>query len=325
MKPEQRIVGGILGVVVGDALGLPVQFLPREEVRENPITEMTGYGTFDTPPGTWSDDSSLTLCLLESLSEKGYDPRDIGDRFIRWYQEGYWTPFGEAFDIGRATREAMENLLDGVEPLKAGRTDEGSNGNGSLMRILPAALYFAKFEETEMIKRICEISCITHGHPRSQLACCLYALLVKELLGGKEPASAYNIMRKKATLLFAGTDLAGELPYFERVIDGTLPGLREVEINSSGYVVDTLEAAIWCLLNNQNFADTLLAAVNLGEDTDTVGAVTGGLAGVYYGYNSIPNEWLKSISHLKQILDLSKRFAYSYLEMFSVTTHAGWQ
>ncbi|SHK73315.1 ADP-ribosylglycohydrolase family protein [Desulforamulus aeronauticus] len=308
MKLEERIVGGILGVVVGDALGLPVQFLSREEVRHKPITEMTSNRTLGLPPGTWSDDSSLTLCLMESLTEKGYSPSDIGNKFIRWYQEGYWTPFGKAFDIGRATRRAMENLLDGIEPLQAGLTDERSNGNGSLMRILPAALYFAKVEDREMIKRICEISCITHAHPRSQLACCLYALIVKELLAGKDPASAYNKMREKTVTLVAGNHLADELPHFKRVIDGTLPKLPEVEINSGGYVVDTLEAAIWCLLNNNNFTDTLLAAVNLGEDTDTVGAVTGGLAGVYYGYNSIPQEWLRPISHLKQVTDLSKRF-----------------
>ncbi|AQS60488.1 hypothetical protein B0537_03540 [Desulforamulus ferrireducens] len=297
----------MLGVVVGDALGLPVQFLSREEVRQNPIHGMTGYGTFNTPPGTWSDDTSLTLCLAESLSSKGYQPEDIALRFLRWYREGYWTPFGEAFDIGGATREAMEQLMAGIPPLEAGPNHERSNGNGSLMRILPAVLYFAHAPESEMLQRVCEVSRITHGHPRSQLACCLYALLVKELLAGKAPLEAYREMRDKESI-FIGTPMEKELPHFQRLLSGLLPSLPEGAIKSGGYVVDTLEAAIWCLLNHTDFRSTLLAAVNLGEDTDTVGAVTGGLAGVLYGKSAIPAEWLAVISGYQDIEALCRRF-----------------
>lgn len=310
MKREQ-VFGGILGVVTGDALGLPVQFLTRQEIRENPIKSMTGYGTFNTPPGTWSDDSSLTLCLVENLCHHGYDVEVIGQSFVSWYKEGRWTPFGQAFDIGGATGEAMENLVTGVHPLQAGPVHERSNGNGSLMRILPAAIYFAGKEDRELVNRICEISRITHGHPRSQLACCLYSLMIKELLNHQEPAAAYDTMRHKAAVLFNGTDLTGELQHYERVINGILPGLPEDEIKSGGYVVDTLEAAVWCTLNYQNFADTLLAAVNLGEDTDTVGAVTGGLAGVYYGYGNIPEDWVGAIQRVKEIKSLCRQFVLS--------------
>ncbi|WP_238457786.1 ADP-ribosylglycohydrolase family protein [Desulforamulus ferrireducens] len=304
---REKVLGGMLGVVVGDALGLPVQFLSREEVRQNPIHGMTGYGTFNTPPGTWSDDTSLTLCLAESLSSKGYQPEDIALRFLRWYREGYWTPFGEAFDIGGATREAMEQLMAGIPPLEAGPNHERSNGNGSLMRILPAVLYFAHAPESEMLQRVCEVSRITHGHPRSQLACCLYALLVKELLAGKAPLEAYREMRDKESI-FIGTPMEKELPHFQRLLSGLLPSLPEGAIKSGGYVVDTLEAAIWCLLNHTDFRSTLLAAVNLGEDTDTVGAVTGGLAGVLYGKSAIPAEWLAVISGYQDIEALCRRF-----------------
>ncbi|KAF1084747.1 ADP-ribosyl-(dinitrogen reductase) glycohydrolase [Sporotomaculum syntrophicum] len=310
MKREQ-IIGGILGVITGDALGLPVQFLSRQDVQKNPIKEMTGYGTFNTPPGTWSDDSSLTLCLVETLSSQGYDLTAIGQNFVRWFAAGHWTPFGRAFDIGGATWEAMENLSSGVEPLLAGPAGERNNGNGSLMRILPAAIYFAGEEDSELVQKICAISRITHGHPRSQLACCLYALLVKELLNGKSPVAAYAALQQKAATIFPGKALAGELPHFERVLAGTLPVEPEERIKSSGYVVDTLEAAIWCLLNESSFAATLLTAVNLGEDTDTVGAVTGGLAGVYYGLTCIPDVWLKAIIHIDEIKSLCAQFVSS--------------
>lgn len=306
---EERVVGGILGVVTGDALGLPVQFLSRAQIKLQPVTIMQSGGAFDTPVGTWSDDSSLTLCLTESLVEAGYDVNDIADRFVRWYRDGYCTPFGRSFDIGHATTVAMKRLIKGVPPLEAGPVDEDSNGNGSLMRILPAVVYFAHLPNNELVKKVCQVSQITHGHPRSQLGCCLYALLVKDLLAGKSPDVAYQNMRVKAQELFTESKLGQELKYYNRLIDGSLPQLFEDEIKSSGYVVYTLEAAIWCFLTTQSFEDAILKAVNLGIDTDTVGAIAGGLAGVYYGFSSIPENWLTQLVQYQKILDLSRKFA----------------
>lgn len=140
MDKESRVVGGIVGVSVGDALGLPVQFVSREKIKKNPIKDMVGFGTFNLPAGTWSDDTSLTLCLLESLCD-GFDLNDIKEKFIKWFDEGYLTPFGEAFDIGRTTYEAILRLKSGIKPSDAGLGDELSNGNGSLMRILPLVFY----------------------------------------------------------------------------------------------------------------------------------------------------------------------------------------
>jgi len=306
---EEKIVGGILGVVTGDALGLPVQFLSRAEVRQNPVTEMRGGGAFDMQAGSWSDDSSLSLCLMESLTKCGYDLRDIADRCVKWYRDGYMTPFGESFDIGGATSDAMENLIKGVSPLESGPADERDNGNGSLMRILPAAIYFAELPDQELIRKICDISKMTHGHPRSQLGCSLYAFFVKALLAGENPAAAYQTMRIKAPSIFKDTSLEHELQHYKRLTNNSLPELNDKEINSSGYVVDTLEAAIWCFLTTNSFKEALLRAVNLGLDTDTVGAVTGGLAGVYYGLAGIPIEWLSKISKIDEIMELSRKFA----------------
>lgn len=308
MNREERIYGGLLGVITGDALGVPVEFVSREQLREDPVSDMTGEGTYDLPPGSWSDDSSLTLCLLESLCEAGYDLDDAGRRFVQWYRYGHWTPHGDVFDVGNTTREAIMRLGKGIEPALAGPSDEGSNGNGSLMRIMPAALYFAGQGDKTMRDSICQISCLTHGHPRSQLACVIYVLLVQSLLGGSEPQSAYRQCGERALQLCAGTAMAEEFHHYGRIFDGTLPGLAEGEISSNGYVVSTLEASIWCLLSGSSFADTALRAVNLGSDSDTTGAVTGGLAGVYYGLSSIPERWLYQLARYDEIMGLVQRF-----------------
>lgn len=310
MKQEHddRIRGGILGVIVGDALGLPVQFLTREEVFTEPVTGMRGYGTFNYPAGTWSDDGSLTLCTVESLTLADYNLTDMSERFLKWFDSGYLTPFDESFDIGRTTAEAMVQLKRGVNPIEAGPKDEHSNGNGSLMRILPTALYFTELSDREFIKKLSEISRMTHGHPRSQLGCVLYGLYVKALLLGEDPSQAYETLGKKAPESVKGTILENELPTYQRILDGSLLTLSEEEINSSGYVVDTLEASIWCLLQYSDFNGTLLKAVNLGEDTDTVGAVAGGLAGVYYGLSEIPKQWVDELIKKDKILELIEHF-----------------
>lgn len=305
----ERVAGGILGVVTGDALGLPVQFQTRHEVRQNPVDEMRGGGAFNTSPGTWSDDSSLTLCLVESLIEKGYDLDDIAERFVRWFRNGYCTPFAQAFDIGFATQIAMKNLIKGVLPLEAGPSAEENNGNGSLMRILPAALYFSCLPDSMMIKKVCEVSKITHGHPRSQLGCSLYALFIKGLLAGEGIEEAYKDLQFKSQEIFVGTGLEQELSHYERILNGSLPQSDEREIMSSGYVVHTLEAALWCLLTTLTYKEAVLKAINLGLDTDTVGAVTGGLAGVYYGLSGIPEEWITTIIKHDMILNLGRNFA----------------
>lgn len=308
---EDQIIGGIVGVVTADALGLPVQFLSRDEVRRKPVAEMRGYGTFSMPPGTWSDDSSMTLCLTESLTEKGYDLYDIADRFVRWYRDGYCTPHGRSFDIGQATDIAMRRLILGAHPLNAGPIDEQSNGNGSLMRILPAAIYFSHLPDPELVVKVSEVSRITHGHSRSLLGCSLYALLIKELLAGVDREQAYRHLCQQAPVLFNGTALEKELGHYSRLLSGSLPALRDHEIQSSGYIVHTLEAAIWCFMQTDSYRDAILKAVNLGLDTDSIGSATGGLAGVCYGLSGIPEEWVATLVKNSEITQLARRFAHA--------------
>ncbi len=312
---RDTIVGGVMGVVIGDALGLPVQFMTKTEIKKNPITDMTGGGAFGLEPGAWSDDSSLTLCLVESLYEVGYNPEDIARRFVKWYRDGYMTPLGESFDIGGTTAIAMKRLMHGVAPFKAGPTDAESNGNGSLMRILPATLFFSHESDYTMIQRICEVSKITHGHARSQLACSLYSLFVKELLKGSSPQQAYDTMRLKSqTVFFIDPKIGKQLSHFKRIISGELPDLPESEIKSGGYVVESLEAALWSFLNTSSFEEAVLTAVNLGWDTDTVGAITGSMAGVYYGLSNIPDHWLRKLLDYEKILSLTNQFAERVLQ-----------
>jgi ADP-ribosylglycohydrolase len=308
-----HVADGLFGLCVGDALGVPVEFQSRKYLHTHPVTDMIGYGTHNQPPGTWSDDSSLAFCLAESLCE-GYDLADIANKFCRWTNEGYWTPHGHVFDIGIATRDAIARLDSGVPPAKAGGTGEYSNGNGSLMRILPLA-YSVKHisDPEEKFSTIHDVSCLTHAHPRSQTACSIYIETALNLLEGKSLKRAYKLMKATIKEYYQHKPLyACELPYFSRILDHDIADCTDEEIRSTGYVVHTLEAGLWCLLTSTSYPETVLKAVNLGEDTDTTGAVVGGLAGIAYGIEAIPSSWIEQIAHKDDIRDLANRLHIRY-------------
>ena len=295
---------GIMGVVVGDALGDPVQFMSREEIAsrpEGPVTGMESGGVYRMPEGTWTDDSSMTLALLDSINELGVvDLDDIMDSFVSWYEEGEYTPFGEAFDIGNTCSWAIERFEAEKDPMNCGGKDEHSNGNGSLMRIMPVCLYAyeKKLPDDDAVKIVHEVSGLTHNHLRAKIACGLYYFLVKEILDGE---GSLNERLKKGMdegMAYYGKNIANltQLAYYGRLRDlKQFAKTPENNIKSTGYVVDTLEAAIWSLIRTESLRDCLLMAVNLGDDADTVGAIAGGLAGLYYGYEVIPEEWLAVI------------------------------
>lgn len=309
------IFDGILGFIVGDALGVPVEFLSRKELKENPVSDMRGFGTHNQPSGTWSDDSSLTLCLAENLI-KGLDLQRLGDSFVDWLYKNQWTPNGKVFDVGISTKIAIERLKNGEKAEFAGSFDETSNGNGSLMRILPLFLETRKLndykEKYELIKKV---SSITHAHVRSCLACYYYLELASFLsYDDKYPIkTAYEVANSSLKKLMAELEInPKEGKLFERLTNGDLADLNEDQIYSSGYVLDTLEASVWCLLNTNSYEEAVLKAVNLGEDTDTIGALTGGLAGMYYGREAIPSDWLNSITQLDEIEDLLNKVSDKY-------------
>jgi len=305
MKKE-KVVGGLVGVCVGDALGVPGEFVSRDKLKLNPIKDMVGYGTYNQPPGTWSDDSSLTLCLAESLC-KGFNIHDIADKFIKWLFEGYWTPYDETFDVGNTTYIAISRLKSGIDPLDAGPKDEFSNGNGSLMRILPLSFYVEKMNKEEQFEKSHKVSRLTHGHLRSQMACGIYIQIAVNLLKGNSPEVAYEKAKEISLDYYSSEPYLHELRHFDRILKSDIRKLPLDLIKSTGYVIDTLEAALWSFLNSKTFRDAVLTAVNLGGDTDTIGAVAGGLAGIYYGYSAIPKDWVKKITKVDEIIELSER------------------
>ncbi|MBW4600018.1 MAG: ADP-ribosylglycohydrolase family protein [Calothrix sp. FI2-JRJ7] len=307
MMSNNQVLSGLMGVCVGDALGVPVEFTSRAERAASLVTSMQGYGTWDQPPGTWSDDSSLTFCLAESLCN-GFSLDAIAKSFWLWYHESYWTARGEVFDVGNTTFLAIVNWKQGASPVDAGGKTENSNGNGSLMRILPMAYLYRELEFSELIKRVHQVSCITHAHARSQIACGIYISIAVALLKGADKHAAYLKGIKDVKDIYSTSEYNMEMQHFERVFDGAIDKLPIEKISSDGYVIDTLEASLWCLLNSSSYAEAVLKAVNLGFDTDTTAAVTGGLAGIYYGFDNIPQDWIELIARKDDIIDLANRF-----------------
>jgi len=305
----ERAKSMLFGVAIGDALGVPVEFKSREYLRANPVSDMTGFGTHKVPAGTFSDDSSLTFCLAEALLQD-FDLNTIGQNFLRWCNDNYWTATGEVFDIGNATQEAMCRLSKGVRPELAGGTTSNSNGNGSLMRILPLDFYLLNKESHERFEITKQVSSITHAHIRSVIACYYYLEFARQLIDGKDKFEIYKNLKQEISddLLFFA-DIPSEIAWFDRLLKGNIHELAEKEIQSSGYVLHTLEASIWCLLTTKNYKDAVLKAINLGDDTDTTGAVTGGLAGLLYGYDNIPTKWTAQIARHDDIEDLAERLA----------------
>ena len=314
---RNSIQDALIGFITADALGVPVEFRSRKYLKENPISDMIGYGTYDQPKGTWSDDSTMTLCLAESLLDETFDLRKLANRFINWVDWGYWTPHGELFDIGNTTHAAIERLRTIEDPKLAGGKHETENGNGSLMRILPLVfeLYDTKDEE-EQYKAIKEVSSLTHAHERSILSCFYYLTYARFLRSHYYPPIEMYKLTNNVFNKYVNSqpNLKKESKYFNRLLSNSIHELDETKIKSSGYVIDTLEAAVWCLLTTKNYKEAVLKAVNLGEDTDTVAAVTGGLAGLYYGINQIPENWINNLAKLEEINELIGKLSDKYEE-----------
>ncbi len=301
------IKSAIFGHAVADALGVPVEFQRRAQLKLVPVTNMREYGTHSQPKGTWSDDTSMTLCTLASISEKkAIDEEDIMKRFGWWMNGDYMQPHGKLFDIGGATQNAIWQYLYG-DRYPYGCKDENSNGNGSLMRIIPISLYhhFKNEGQKKRLSDIDKISSLTHAHKRSVVGCGIYDFVIEELITnpcmdsvkiGLDNAYSYYKNEK-------------EINAYQRLFKSDFADLPKSEIISKGYVVYTLEASIWCLLNTKSYEECVLKAVNLGDDTDTVGAVAGGLAGILYGYDAIPREWLNVLVKREMIEKLCEDFA----------------
>jgi ADP-ribosylglycohydrolase len=292
MEPLSRYRGCLLGLAVGDALGTTLEFSPPGTF--TPIDDMIGGGPFNLKPGHWTDDTSMALCLATSLIERqGFDPIDQLDRYVRWWREGYLSSTGTCFDIGSTVRSALARFLQTREPFP-GSADPHAAGNGSIMRLAPVVLYYARQLE-QAIHFAAQSSRTTHGAPEAIDACRYFAVLILDALSGK---------RKDEVLRDQHTTFA---PKIAALAAGSFKRKQPPEIRGTGYVVDSLEAALWAFYHSRAFREGALLAVNLGDDADTTGAVYGQLAGAFYGEENIPAVWRDTIAQRELIIELAEK------------------
>lgn len=292
---KSRAVGALVGLAVGDALGTTLEFQHRDSYEH--LTDMVGGGPFRLHPGQWTDDTSLALCIADSIVEKrALDLHDHLLKFIKWRQEGYMSSTGRAFDIGNQTQEALYNYAYyGAVPT----VDETSSksGNGSLMRLAPVPMAFYKNAELAA-KASGASSLTTHNSIECVEACNLYGRMIAEAIQGTTKEELLAINRSVAT------NYSSQL--LREVLEGEFLNKGRDEICSSGYVVHTLEAALWAFYNSETFKEGALLAVNLGHDADTVGAVYGELAGAYYDLSGIPSKWVETLYWVDRIIEMGE-------------------
>ncbi|OCA86224.1 ADP-ribosylglycohydrolase family protein [Bacillus sp. FJAT-27986] len=305
---KEKIYSTVIGGIIGDALGVPVEF----KARNAGVTDMIGYGTYNMPPGTWSDDTSLTMCLIENLIA-GKDENDLMNRFVSYQDKGYWTPYGEMFDIGIATANAISRYKQGVPAVQCGGKTEYDNGNGALMRIVPLVFTLSKEPDFQTRKKEIErIAHVTHGHPRSTLGTIIYVEFLLNMYDQHSPLESLEIALNTCwEQLGSENEYQQEFASYERIFSLSLLEADRDDIRSDGYVVHSLEAALWCFFKSQTYEDAVLEAVNLGNDTDTIAFITGTIAGMYYGMKNIPEKWVNALVSQDKIIDLCDRF-YGY-------------
>ncbi len=303
-----KMKAGIIGFAVGDALGVPVEFLNRDLLQKCHINNMIGYGSHNVEEGTWSDDTSLMIATIDSIIENNninFD--DIMQKFVEWTDYAKYTATGEVFDIGISTSKAILNYKKGENAINCGTREINENGNGSLMRILPFVYYlkFSDFQEEEKNLLINQASSLTHAHEISRLGCKIYNDYLNFLLDGIDKIKALELLKEiDYSKYYSDTSIKE----YQRILKGNLQLLKINEIKSSGYVVDSLEASLWCTVTNNNYEDAVVTAVNLGEDTDTIGAITGSINGIIYGMDGIPKRWLKKLKRVEYLEDISNNF-----------------
>ncbi len=308
---KEQIKSAFLGHAIGDALGVPVEFESREYLKQNPVKDYLGYLCWDQPPGTFSDDSSMMFCTAESLC-LGFDIDDMANKFVDWYKNGYWGAHYELFDIGGTTLRSLNRIFYGENPKYSGESLPNSNGNGSLMRILPLIFFLTK--ERNIQKRfeiVKAVSSITHAHFRSVLSCFIFVEFGIELLENDKQYSFEKTLNNIKLFTNKMQFSKEELKHFSNILDSRILDMKEYEISSKGYVIDSLESSIWCFMNSNSYTESVLKSVNLGGDTDTTAAINGGLAGLYYGIEDIPKKWINELARVDDIIELADKFEQS--------------
>jgi len=296
---KDRFRGAMLGLAAGDALGTTLEFKPQGTF--TPIDDMVGGGPFHLRPGQWTDDTSMALCLAASLVETGgFDPTDQIERYLRWLREGYMSSTGARFDVGNTVRAALAKYETSRNPY-SGPTAPDTAGNGSLMRLAPVPLFFAS-NPRQAIAHAADSSRTTHGALDAVDACRYFAGLI---LGALEGRSKDELLADGFSPVPGLWDEAPLSPKVAEVAAGSFKTLKADEIEAGGYVIETLQAALWAFHKSDDFRTGALLAVNLGDDADTTGAVYGQLAGAYFGEVGIPAEWREKLALKDVILNLA--------------------
>jgi ADP-ribosyl-[dinitrogen reductase] hydrolase len=294
MDEIERFRGCLLGLAAGDAVGTTVEFSPRGTFE--PVTDMVGGGPFNLRPGEWTDDTSMALCLATSLLECGrFDAHDQMERYCRWATTGYLSSNGRCFDIGGTVSQALDAFQQTGDPF-SGSTDPWSAGNGCIMRLAPVPMFFHRDFEAA-VRYSGESSRTTHGARECVDASRLFGAMIVKAFSGSS----------KKQVLFEETGLGPLAPRIADIASGTYREKGKEAIKGSGYVVECLEAALWCFLETDSFQDAVLAAVNLGDDADTTGAVCGQIAGAFYGESLIPLAWRRKLAMGEQIGEWAER------------------
>lgn len=305
----------LYGFIVGDAMGVPIEFEDREKLINKPVTSMLGYGSHDVEAGVYSDDTSMTLATMDSIIKQNgiINYNDIADKFCNWVNNNEYTATNKIFDIGMTTKYALIKYFNNkIDATMCGGTNVNENGNGSLMRMLPIALYcFYKNikGDNEIFTLVKNSSSITHAHDISILGCYIYVRYVISLLETKNKISSYNFIKKLDYSMFIEEV---KLEY-SRILFSDISILNINDVNSSGYVVDTLEAVFWIILNCSSYNESIIGAINLGGDTDTIGAITGSIAGILYGYDNISKRWISKLKNKDYIDEIIIKFENTFV------------
>lgn len=305
---NEKVKSSIYGFIIGDILGVPVEFYDREFLKENPVKDMMINKQRGTTIGFYSDDTAMTLCTMEGITENPniFDNRlhkSIIDKYILWVKDGYKAVNNRCFGIGGTTISSLNSYRKSKsieEYCNKNIESDKKGGNGALMRILPLVLYLYNKNMTkkEKIDIIIFNSKLTHNNCASISSCIFYTLFIFNLLDTNNLNESYNLSVKEFN-----NYCEKDIPHkFDRILSKKLLKLKEEEINSTGFVIDTLESSLWCLFTTTNYKDSILKAINLGNDTDTIAAITGSLSGLYYGINEIPKKWLNNICE-KEMID----------------------
>ncbi len=298
---KDRYLGCLIGLAVGDALGTTLEF--KRPGSFKPIKDMVGRGPFGLKPGEWTDDTSMALCLAESLVEcKGFDPADQMKRYLKWHREGYLSSNGRCFDIGNTVREALVRFEKTGESF-SGPTDPQSAGNGSIMRLAPVPMFYAS-DPIQAMEKSGESSRATHGAPAAVDACRYLGALI---VGALNRTSKEDLLADHYSPVFGYWAKKPLVKEIGEIASGSFKRKEPPEIQGTGYVVKSLEAALWAFNKSKSFEEGCLLAVNLGDDADTTGAVYGQLAGAFYGVEAIPRSWRDKIAKKDLILSLADR------------------